>query len=126
MPRIKQDPLIAAMIAKLPKAGEDWPADKQSAWLHLMAMAFGTVYGGEVVFQSKQVVEPKQAAPFKLAHQFIIDGKGYAKNAAGKRILPKDVTGAVFDERGQDGDMRTIIWADETKGLNGADLVITA
>lgn len=40
------DPLFAAMIAKLPPADKAWDVDKQVSWLNMMAMAFGTVYGG--------------------------------------------------------------------------------
>jgi hypothetical protein len=40
------DPLFAAMIAKLPSADKGWDVDRQLAWLNMMAMAFGTVYGG--------------------------------------------------------------------------------
>jgi hypothetical protein len=52
MPRPKKsasalaDPLFAAMIAKLPPADKAWDVDRQLAWLNMMAMAFGTVYGG--------------------------------------------------------------------------------
>jgi hypothetical protein len=52
MPRPKKsssplaDPLFAAMIAKLPSADKGWDVDRQLAWLNMMAMAFGTVYGG--------------------------------------------------------------------------------
>lgn len=40
------DPLFAAMIAKLPAPDKPWDVDRQLAWLNMMAMAFGTVYGG--------------------------------------------------------------------------------
>lgn len=143
MPRSKQDPLIGALIAKLPKLGEEWPVDQQIGWLRLMAMAFGNVYGGEAAMiltnwkESRDPVAaavttaltamPTRVSPLKPTHRFVIDEQGYAKNAQGKRVMPKDC-GAVpiFDMRGQDGDMRTIVWADDSKGLNGADLVITA
>jgi hypothetical protein len=52
MPRAKKpssplgDPLFAAMIAKLPAPDKPWDVDRQLAWLNMMAMAFGTVYGG--------------------------------------------------------------------------------
>jgi hypothetical protein len=41
-------------------------------------------------------------------------------------VLPKDVTGEIYDTRGIDADLRTITWADGTTGLNGADLTITS
>jgi hypothetical protein len=122
MARSRQNQLVAAMIAMLPKQGEAWPVDQKNAWLKLMAGVLDTVYGGEAA-QQFGAVTPSANLP----HRFVIDGKGYAKNAQGKRILPKDVgTTPIFDMRGELGDMREIVWADDSKGLNGADIVITA
>lgn len=39
------DPLIAALIKKLPPSGTDWSADERVMWLHMMAMAFQMAYG---------------------------------------------------------------------------------
>ena len=131
MARAKLDPMIAVLIEKLPKAGETWTQEQQFSWLRLMAMVFGSVYGGNVaeVYGANPVkpIAPTPAKPTTIPHRFIIDEKGYAKNAAGKRILAKDAgTVPIFDTRGEEGDMRSIIWADDSKGLNGADVVITA
>ncbi|HEV2568684.1 hypothetical protein [Sphingomonas sp.] len=41
------DPLIAALIKKLPKAGDTWTAASRVTWLRMAAMAFGMVYGEE-------------------------------------------------------------------------------
>lgn len=45
------DPLLAALIEKLPQGGTDWPAADREAWLTMMRMAFNVVYGaaGDVV-----------------------------------------------------------------------------
>ena len=120
MARPKRDPLIAAMIAKLPEAGP-WPVEAQKAWLDLMAMTFGLVYGGSVA-PFKPVVQ-KPLAP---QYAFYIDADGKAKNKSGKPITAKDVKGELFDLRGQDGDVKAIEWADGSTGLNGADLTIVA
>jgi hypothetical protein len=126
MARSKQHPLIAAMINELPKKGESWPAEQKAAWLKLMAMALDTVYGGQP-FGGDPLQPYKTVKSNDLPHRFVIDAKGYAKNAQGKRILPKDVGSTpIFDMRGELGDMREIVWADDSKGLNGADIVITA
>lgn len=129
MTRPKRDPLIAAMIAKLPEGGE-WPVERQLAWLHLMAMAFGTVYGGDAAAHlgSKQPA-PQTFKPIVVNQPqfpFYIDMDGQARNRVGKPINAKDVQGDLVDLRGQDGDMKTIRWADGTTGLNGADLTIIA
>lgn len=39
------DPLISALIQKLPKSGETWPAEARVTWLQMMAMAFQMSYG---------------------------------------------------------------------------------
>lgn len=42
------DPLLGALIAKLPATGTPWPVDHQAAWLRMLAMSFGVVYGGDL------------------------------------------------------------------------------
>lgn len=130
MARKAQDPLLAALIAKLPPSGDDWPVERQLAWLKLMAMAFGTVYGGDVVgaLGKPGVALLQQTAPKppKPVHQYIINKSGFVVDAKGKRLLPGDIAGPIFDERGEDGDLRAIVWADDSRGLNGADLTIHA
>lgn len=131
MARPKRDPLIAAMIAKLPETG-DWPVDRQLSWLNLMAMAFGTVYGGDAAARlTAPHVSPLPAAtPFhpkpKTAYQFYIDESGKVRNQKGAQIKAIEVKGDLYDLRGQDGDVKTIQWADGSTGLNGADLTIIA
>lgn len=127
MPRRKTDPLLSALISKLPAGGTEWAADKQKAWLDLMAMAFATVYGVAPSQFGKVTVLSGPRPPDKPAHAFVIDEQGIArKGPGGKRIKASDVTGPIFDMRGEDGDMRTITWADNSQGLNGADLVIVS
>lgn len=135
MSRKKSDPLIAALISKLPEPNKEWPVDNQIAWLNLMAMAFGTVYGGDAAARlGARADQPRTASAFapvaqrpaKPSFPFYIDEQGFAKNKAGKRVKANDVTGELYDLRGQDGDMRGIIWADDSKGLNGANLVVVA
>lgn len=131
MPRLKSDPLLAALIKKLPQPGNEWPVDQQLAWLNLMAMAMGAVYGGDAATklgkaEVKPVFMPVQSKPKAPKGGFYIDDQGMVRNAQGKRVLPKDVTSEVYDTRGEMGDMRAIVWADDSKGLNGADLTITS
>ena len=51
------DPLIAALIQKLPPAGEDWSADERVAWVQLMIMGFQVAYGPK-----EQISVKKEAA----------------------------------------------------------------
>lgn len=131
MPRLKSDPLLAALIKKLPTPGNEWPVDQQLAWLNLMAMALGAVYGGDAAAklgkaEVKPVFMPVQPKPKAPKGGFYIDDTGMVRNAAGKRVLPKDVTSEIYDTRGEAGDLRSIVWADNSTGLNGADLTITS
>lgn len=129
MARPKRDPLIAAMIAKLPDDGEAFPQDKQQAWLELMAMAFRTAYGGAVSAPtpsaSLPATPPLKPAPETL-HAFYIDKSGAAMKRGGIPVKPSQVKGELVDLRGIDGDLKTILWSDGTMGLNGADLTIVA
>ena len=142
MPRQKRDPLIAAMIAKLPDGGE-WPVEQQLAWIHLMAMALGVVHGGDAAARLATLApgapsangnglvplrNPPPAAMLREAPKphFYIDKRGFARNRDGVAINAKDVQGELVDLRGMDGDVKSIRWADGTVGLNGADLTIVA
>jgi hypothetical protein len=131
------DPLIEALIKRLPPGDTEWPVDKQLAWLNLMAMAFGTVYGGDAA--RRAVIDhlgPPLAAsnvstlpsrkPKLNLHKFYVDAEGYARRNNGDRILPKDVTDTLYDHRGIDGDMKTITWADDSQGIGGLDVTVAA
>lgn len=135
MPRPKSDPLLSALIAKLPASGEDWPVDRQLAWLNMFATAMGVVYGGDAAARlgAKPAPVVVTTAPPKprhnpaAGHPFIIDKNGFVKRAeGGKRVLPDEVDGTIFDTRGIDSDLRTIIWKDNSRGLNGRDLTIVS
>ena len=141
MKRPKSHPLLTALIDTLPLSDGKWPVERQMAWLNLMAMAFGVVYGGDAAARlagrteapsvpngnelSIQMLQPEPATP--VTHKFIIDAEGYVRRGTGnrQRLLPADVTGEIVDLRG-DGDLRTIIWADDSTGLNGQNLTISA
>lgn len=132
----KPDPLIAALIARLPAEGQPFETDKQIAWLNMMAMAFGTVYGGDAASRlgaNQPTAAPAKPAPAAPApkrepsYPYVIDTKGYVRktNATGKRVLPGEVDAEIYDLRGINGDLKTIVWADNSVGLNGQDLTIT-
>jgi hypothetical protein len=111
------------------------------AWLGMMAMAFGIVYGGDATQQmtTKSDARDVQSAtsPTKFGavkkskpatYEFIIDEGGYVRNGkTSEQLSPDDVAGkTVYDMRGMDGDMSSLIWADGSKGLNGADVNISS
>jgi hypothetical protein len=96
-----------------------------------MAMAFGTVYGGDAAAQlggkqpAPQAFKPVVVKP-KPQFPFYIDEQGAARKQDGSPVKASEVKGELVDLRGQDGDMKTIRWADGSTGLNGADLTIVA
>ena len=40
--------------------------------------------------------------------------------------MPNDVSDTLYDLRGDIADLRSIVWADDSTGLNGKDLTICA
>lgn len=133
--------LIAALIDALPAYGTEWPIDRQKAWLEMMAKALSIAYGGDVAASlaspAPAATEAQPAAPipsgprqkFQRAqtYPFYIDGDGYARRQNGDRVVAADVGGDIlYDLRGMDGDAATIIWADDSSGLNGCDVTISA
>lgn len=45
-PSGQHDPLIGAVVDKLPPSNTDWPAAARAAWLQMMENALAVVYGG--------------------------------------------------------------------------------
>ena len=177
----KIDPLLAALIEKLPASGAEWPRAKRAAWLDNMARAFDTVYeGGSVALPPAVVAAQSDPQIFDLnkayveaasapaghitlidgpvggnmrnatrtvqslgddgkmhaatvpapqprpAHDFYIDHDGIARRHDGARIMPGHVTSALFDMRGESGDPGAIVWADDSRGVRGLRLDISA
>jgi hypothetical protein len=130
---------MEALIGELPDPGTDWPVEKQIAWLDLMGRAFGIVYGGDAAQQmTAQAQDVKPVAsqakfgavkkPRQDSYEFIIDEGGYALNGKTKVRLSRDdaANKTLYDMRGVDGEPGKIIWADDSKGINGVDTNISA
>lgn len=130
MAKSKSDPLLSALIAKLPPQGEEWPVDQQLAWLNLMALSFGAIYGGNAAARlgitGASLPGPALVPKRKPAHPFIIDKDGIAKRGNGERVMPTDVDDILVDIRGPDGDLGSIIWADGSKGSRSGLTIIAA
>src|SRR3990167_2323884 len=125
MARKKSDPLLSALISRLPPSGTEWPVENQTAWLRLMAVAFGLLYGGDAESQlgARETIQnpPVRVKPFRsIEYSFYIDNNGYARKTGGQRIVPDEVKDTLHDLRGIDGDVADIIWADDSKGLSQA------
>jgi len=48
-----KDPLILALIEKLPATGAEWPVEDQALWLQMAAMAFRMAYGAKKQIEIK-------------------------------------------------------------------------
>jgi hypothetical protein len=140
-PSVTTDPLLAALIAKLPASETPWPVDRQLAWLRMMAMGFATVYGGDVLSMMSAAHGVRRAQdddtartgrnaahaaqmttpPQKKIHQkFILDLDGIVKRTDTREAVNKDqVTSEILDLSNGGIDVRMITWADGSQGING-------
>ena len=77
---------------------------------------------------AKPEVMPTPAPPKPaMRFPFIVDKDGYVRQGmTNRRVMPSDVTDMIGDLRGMDADISAIIWADDSTGINGADLNIVA
>jgi|GEM_PF-1939976 len=149
----KSDPMLAALINKLPATGEPWPLAQRVEWLNMIAMSFNMVFGqaepihigttrvnytrdavmmareasdlvSKIVLDTARPVVAKPNPP-----RFFIDKQGYArKDPGGIRIMPGNIDAGevLFDDRGEHGDLATITWSDDSQGVLGLQLDISA
>jgi hypothetical protein len=131
------DPLLAAMIAKLPPVPRNsWPADHRAAWLQMMGMAFDVVYGPAVSFAES--LSTLSVTNFALKHQttgngsvaampspdhagfdYYVDQTGNVCDAIDGLGVTAEAVGdeMIYDyRRGAARDRSTIIWADGSIG----------
>lgn len=145
------DPLLAALVAMLPARGSLWPLDKRAAWLQLVSKAFELNYdsGGEPVvlpeFLAAGTVDSASSQLVKTASQidsappapfvkppparptFYVDLQGFARRGANdERIMPGHINDTLFDLRGEAGDLGAITWSDDSRGVRGLQLEISA
>lgn len=134
------DPVLSALIAKLPPGGSVWPLKKRVAWMQMLWLSFDLVYeaeAGEAVDLpsflqagssapaapiAAAAAEPPKAKPAPYA--FYIDREGYARRADGEQIFSSQVGGVLYDLRGE-GDLGSIIWADGSTGVRGLTIDIS-
>lgn len=128
------DPLIAALIAKLPKTGSAWSLAARINWLRMFVMALNEAYGLEGAIAVSPELEARRP-PLRLvpvsdaassidnsvakqppAARFVIDSEGFAMLGL-KPIAPEDIpAGAtLWDERraGEQLDLSTVLWKGE-------------
>ncbi len=125
------DPLISALIAKLPPPGSPFPG--AANWLRMMEMALADAYDVEVGLisgsRAAASVDAVLAASFPpqaahAGHDFYVEHDGTVCNADGAPVLITDVPAdaTIFDCRPIAGDFRdltSIVWADGARGGDG-------
>jgi len=136
-PAVKRDPVIAALIAKLPPDGGRFDRNLRVNWLRQVAMAFDGAYGvqhpipidaareltitgreGAIVdipniLTSKPTPIAAAAEPDEI--RYFVDKEGFARKEPGNvRIRPFDVPPGetLEDEREGDDELDSIKWAD--------------
>lgn len=147
------DPLLAALIGKLPPGNASWPHAKRIAWLELMFKAFDVVYENDgaviempkflpgagamadatmatTIMKAAPAATPAAEPPFRQmgGHAFYIDKKGRACRAGGGQIMPAEIPAGeiVYDLRGEAGDLGAIEWQDGSTGVRGLQVSISA
>jgi hypothetical protein len=124
---VAADPLLAAIIAKLPAASSGWPVEQRKAWLHMMEMAFDVVYGPSDAKAAPVSIDPPRTAvgvAMGVAHagfDYYVDPEGEVLNAIdNSNVLPSDVGDEmIYDyRRGPARDRATVIWADGSIGAS--------
>ena len=103
------DPLLAALIGKLPPSGASWSVEQRTAWLKMMWMAFDVVYGEGGATEIPQFLGARAdaAVPRREATRApIADGPyaaanlGSSRRASDQRFLI-DLDGIAFGPSGQ-------------------------
>ena len=116
-PRTQRDPLLEAVIAKLPARDAGFPAVEREAWLRLLVNALDVAYGvagGEMAALRSGAPQPKDAAS---VYPFYVDPEGFARGHGGREIFASEIPagGTLWDLRPEDNrELATIIWADGT------------
>lgn len=137
------DPLIAALLGRLPAEGQPFPGPDRAKWLEMMAGALDLVYGVEHLVYGMErikvvryegpgsgalgIEKPVDNSPHPMpppgphmAHDIYIDAAGYVKRSADDvPVEPQDVDlgEPIYDTRtGSARDRETIVWADGSIG----------
>jgi hypothetical protein len=151
----KQHPMIAALLNQMPAAAADWPIEKRVEWLNMLAMSFNMVFSpvATIHIGMTHVTFTRDAGPAAAAlapaaadrpvvakphpPRLFIDLQGFARRDPGgalrevgkefPRIMPSEVgSDVLFDDRGELGDLGSITWADDSRGVLGLQLDISA
>lgn len=144
----KLNPLLAAVLKEVP--GADSSRAQRLSWLRMVAMALDTVYGApegptelpdflgvrlpenpllvEKAAALSSVPAAKPAVRLVEPPRFFIDHAGAARRAPSMEPITPEMLGGdtIFDDRGEFGDLGSILWADGRRGVLGLQLSISA
>jgi hypothetical protein len=144
----KPNPLIAAVLKEIP--GAESTRAQRISWLRMIAMSMDTVYGAAdggaidlpdflgvrlpdnptIALPSQSTAAPAGKPAVRLVEppRFFIDHAGHARQAPSMEpITPEQLGGdTIFDDRGEFGDLGSIVWADGRRGVLGLQLSISA
>lgn len=150
----KPNPMIASIIKEVPGPGST--RAQRVTWLRMMAMAMDAVYGADGApldipdFLGRSDVPPATLADSPAAHKpdpglqpaspkpqlvrtvepprFFIDHAGAARKAPSMLPVNPEEIGddPLYDDRGEHGDLGSILWADGRRGVLGLRLNISA
>ena len=134
----RADPLIGALIEKLPASGSAWSIERRLVWLRMAAMAFDLAYGVDAPIEIKLAgvpmimaadagsppearrepaatadVGPRLGRKRQPDQRYVIclDGMAWDGN---KLIMPDKVGNGdiIWDFRAGDQTLATVVWAD--------------
>jgi hypothetical protein len=133
---VRRDPVVAALIAKLPADGGRFSRAQRVNWLRMFAMALDGAFGVELpigidaapdvtisggIIDMPSILKPA-APPAPIAAsaepdeiRYFVDAEGFARVEPGRaRIRPGDIPAGLVLEDERDGDdaLDTIKWAD--------------
>lgn len=117
-PRTQRDPLLDAVIAKLPPRGAGFPAAQREAWMTLLRHALDVAYEGRTGDDRPQI-EASLRPPSSVVRRpiFHVDADGFARGPDGREIVAQEVPRGetLWDQRSSGaGDLSTVVWADGT------------
>ena len=119
-PRTQRDPLLEAVIAKLPARDAGFPAAEREAWLKLLVNALDVAYGRGQTTDDRREMEADIRPPSSVLRRpaFHVDAAGFARGPDGRELLANHIpqTETLWDLRpnAEAGNIDTIIWADGT------------
>lgn len=119
VPNAKQWAKIKERVQALHKVNIDNP--------HPQLLTSSPPVNGKHVEVQTAVTPPApapRAKPHMSQFKFVIDTQGVARRGSGQPITPDEVTDILYDMRGGEADLGSIIWADGSTGLPAASLDI--